>query len=302
MFSFSINDVGIKFISDDYALHEIVMIRSVTAIIFMYVLFVPFTKNFTLFKTKRLGMHLLRGLCIAVSNMFYFLGLSALTLAEATAIFFVSPLLITVFSVVFLKETAGIHRWGAVIVGFIGVLVIIRPGNGGFVFASLYPIGAAMGYAALHMITRKIGRSESGLTLSFYIQFTFVLVCIAFGLAIGDGRYAGQDDPSLEFLFRPWGPIAPEHWPILAIVAASAASAGYFISQAYRIAQAALVAPFEYVALPLSVFWGFVIFSDIPDLTTFLGMALILASGLYVIWRTNVRKVHKGKTAPRIRR
>jgi drug/metabolite transporter (DMT)-like permease len=302
MLCFSINDAGIKFLSDDYALHQIVLIRSFAAILVLITIFMPLAEDLKLFKTKRLGMHLLRGLCIAFANIMFFLGLAALPLAEGTAIFFISPVLITVFSVIFLREKVGIHRWSAVFVGFIGVLVIVQPGTDSFVLASLFPMCAALGYATLHMITRKIGRTESGLAMGFYIQVTFVFVCIAFGLTTGDGRYSGQDSVSLDFLLRAWGPIVLGDLPIIFLVGAMSALSGYFVSQAYRIAEAGLVAPIEFVAMPLSVLWGFLIFDAIPGLTTVMGMVLILASGLYTIWRAAVKKVHKGDTHPRYRR
>jgi drug/metabolite transporter (DMT)-like permease len=302
MLCFSINDAGIKSLSEDYALHQIVLIRSFAAILILITLFMPQSEDLKLFKTKRLGMHLLRGLCIAFANIMFFLGLAALPLAEGTAIFFISPVLITIFSVVFLREKVGIHRWSAVILGFIGVLVIVQPGTDSFVLASLFPVCAAFGYATLHIITRKIGRTEGGPTMSFYIQITFIFVCLAFWLMTGDGRYSGQNSISLEFLLRAWQPVILEDLPLLFLVGAMSALSGYFVSQAYRIAEAGLVAPFEFVAMPLAVFWGFVIFGTIPGLTTILGMVLILSSGLYIIWRATVKKVHKGDTHPRYRR
>ncbi|MGC6484945.1 MAG: DMT family transporter [Candidatus Puniceispirillales bacterium] len=302
VFCFSLNDSSIKFLSGEYALHQIVLLRSTIGMAILIAVFVPFAGTFSILKTRRLGFHLLRGLCVVFANMTFFLGISAMPLAEGTAIFFVSPLLITVFSVIFLKERVGVHRWAAVLFGLIGVLVILRPGTASFALASLLPIAAAVGYASLHMLTRHIGKTESALTMSFYIQITFIFICTGFGVVAGDGRFAGQDSIPLEFLFRAWGPIAPEDWIIFIIIGVSSAFGGFFISQAYRIAEAGMVAPFEYIAMPLSIFWGFMIFDAVPGPTTLIGMAMILLSGLYVIWRETVRKSAKVPDTPRYRR
>ena len=128
-------------------------------------------------------------------------------LAEATAIFFVAPLLITAFSAVFLKEPVGIRRWSALSIGFVGVIVIVRPGGLNFEWAFLLPLLAAVAYAALHTLTRNMGLSERASTMALYIQVTFIVVCTGMGVAFGDGRYAGSGHPAIEFLLRAW------HWP-----------------------------------------------------------------------------------------
>jgi drug/metabolite transporter (DMT)-like permease len=142
----------------------------------------------------------------------------------------------------------------------------------------------------MHMMTRHIGRTESGLTMAFYIQTTFILISLGFGAATGDGRFAGQDSIPLEFLFRAWGPIALDDWGLFLFLGAMIAFSSFFISQAYRIAEAGFVAPFEYIAMPLAIFWGIMVFDSFPDPIALLGMGLILFSGLYVIWRETVRK------------
>lgn len=302
VFCFSINDSSIKFLSGEYALHQIVLIRSALGMIVLLAIFVPLSGTFTILKTKRLGFHLLRGLSVVFANLTFFLGISVLPLAEGTAIFFISPMLITVFSVIFLKEKVGPHRWGAVVLGLIGVLIILRPGTSAFKLAALLPIASAIGYASLHMMTRHIGKTESALTMSFYIQFTFIIICTGFGIVAGDGRFAGHDSVPLEFLLRAWAPLAQEDWGVFLLIGVASAFGGFLISQAYRIAEAGMVAPFEYAAMPLSIFWGFMIFNVVPGMTTLLGMGLILFSGLYVIWRETVRKSAKVSDTPRYRR
>lgn len=299
---FSLNDVSIKFISGDYALHQIVLFRSVIGLGLLLGLLVPFSGGLPSLRTNRLGLHLLRGLCVVFANLCFFLGLASLQLAEGTAIFFISPILITVFSVVFLKETVGPHRWAAIFVGLVGVVIILRPGTSAFQIASLLPVAAAFGYAFLHMLTRYIGRTESALTMSFYIQVTFLLVCCLFGLVTGNGQFAGHENASVEFLFRAWISPQPDDLVFFLLIGFASAFGGFFISQAYRNNEAGYIAPFEYIAMPLAIIWGYLVFQDWPDQLSFLGMGLIIGSGLYVIWREIRAKTVAVPDTPRYRR
>ncbi len=288
VFFFSVNDTTIKFISGDYALHQIVLIRSVIGLILMLVLLAPFNGGLRVFHTKKPVAHVIRGGVTVIANMTLFLAFAALPLADATAIFFISPILITLFSMIFLKERVGPWRWLAIAIGFVGVLVMMRPGTDAFQVASLYSLAGALAYAALVTMTRRMGVTESALTMAVYIQIMFILVSICFGLVIGDGWLSGRADPSLDFLLRAWSWPAQEDYPLFLLVGFCVAGAGYLISQAYRVAQPAFVAPFEYIALPLAVFWGIVVFDEWPDLTAYVGMALIALAGIVTIWREAV--------------
>ena len=287
---FSINDVAIKFLSGGYALHQVVLIRSVIGLVVIVVLIAPLTNGWAIARTKRLPMHMLRGLCVVFANMTFFLGLAAMELAEAVAIFFVSPLVITIFSVIFLGERVGLRRWAAIGVGFAGVLVMMRPGTEAFQAASLFPLAAAFFYAAIHTLTRRIGGTESAATMAFYIQVMFILVCLLMGLAVGDGRFGDQSDPSLAFLLRAWDWPLVADYPVFLLIGTGIAIGGYLISQAYRVAEASLVAPFEYLALPMSVVWGMLVFDEYPVPLDYVGMALILGAGLFSIWRERAVK------------
>lgn len=297
---FSVNDTAVKFLSGDYALHQVVMIRSLFGLAFLLALLMPFTGGVAALATRRLGMHLLRAACVVFANMTFFLGLAALPLAEGVALFFVSPLIITLFSVIFLKETVGPRRWAAIAVGFVGVLIVLRPGTEVFQPAALLPIAAAVGYAALHMLTRHIGGTESALALTFYIQLSFIAVAGAMGLAFGDGRLAGTGDASLDFLLRAWTLPAAGDWWVFGLVGVASTLGGLFISQAYRVAEAAVVAPFEYLAMPLAVLWGVLVFDEWPDAVALAGIALIIASGLVIVWREAMGR--RTPPAPRYRR
>lgn len=299
---FSINDVAIKFLSDRYALHQVVFIRAFVGLLVFTAVVMPFAGGPALLRTRRPVVHLIRGLCVVCANMCLFLGLAALPIADATAIFFVSPLVITVFSVIFLKEVVGPRRWLSIAVGFAGVLVIVKPGTAAFQLAALLPVVAAVLYATLHMLTRKIGGTETAATMAFYIQFTFLVASAGFGLALGDGRFAGSGHPSLEFLFRAWVMPNPLDYAILAMLGVTGMLGGLFISQAYRLSEAAFAAPFEYVAMPMAIMWGGAVFGTWPDTSAWLGIALIIGSGLYLLWRESVTQGSVATPAPKYRR
>ena len=227
--------------------------------------------------------------------MCYFAALAVIPLAEATALFFVAPLFITLLSIPFLGEQVGPRRLFAVLIGFAGVLVMLWPsisqssGAPTVVVASL-PVAAALAYAAMQILTRRLGVTAKASAMAMYIQGAFILIGLGFWLIAGDGRYAsGEENPSLRFLLGPW--LWPEGNDIYLFAGCGLASAviGYSLSQAYRSANVAVVAPFEYIALPLAVFWGWVIWKDLPDAWTSGGILLIVGSGLFVYLREKQR-------------
>lgn len=285
---FSVNDTTIKFLSGDYPLHEVVLLRAAIGLVITMMFIAPFAGGLRVFRTRRLGAHLTRAGFTVIANITYYLGLAAMPMAQATAIFFICPILITLFSKVFLKESVGPWRWAAIAIGFVGVLIIVRPGAVAFQAAALLPIGAAICYAAFHTMTRRMGGTESAATLSVYVQVTFIVVSVIIGLLVGDGRFGEQDNPSLSFLLRGWSWPAPDDYVYFAIIGVGVACASFLISQAYRVAPPAFVAPFEYASMPLAVFWGWLVFNEWPTALTFVGIALIMAAGIVTVWREAV--------------
>ena len=301
--AFTLNDVGVKFLSGDYALHQIIFVRACFAFLLTLLIIIPLEGGFSLLRTKNIRLHIFRGLAVVLANMSFFMGLAAMPLAEATAIFFVSPLVITAFSVFFLKEKVGPWRWFAVAAGLFGAIVIIRPGTQAFQLAALLPIFAAVCYASLHMMTRKIGKTEKASTLAIYTQFVFLVASATIGLAFGSGEYATDIHPSIEFLTRAWVWPSTGDFLIMLCNGVTSATGGYMISQAYRQCEAAVIAPFEYVALVLAIIWGILIFSEWPDNFAWTGITLIFASGLLVLWREAVlkKRVANQRPMPRVR-
>lgn len=294
MSAITVNDLLVKLLSEGYALHQIVFIRSFFGIA-ISLIFLQFEGGWHLIRTDRPFAHAFRGILIVLCNLSFFMAIAAMPIGEATAIFFVAPLFITLLSVPMLGETVGPRRIAAVVIGFAGVIVMMRPGQSmdadGPGLVALLPIAAAATYAMFQLMTRQLRGSASAAAMAVYIQCTFLVVGLSFGLVTGDGRFAGgETNVSWVFLFRAW--IVPLWSDVPMFVGLGCVSAviAYCLSQAYRLAPAATVAPFEYIALPLSVMWGFLIWQDIPDLHAIAGIALILGAGLYVLARERVRR------------
>ncbi len=306
VFCISINDMLIKQLSGGYPLHQIVFARSAIGICFSLII-VQYEGGWGILRTDRPGLHLMRGILIVISNMTFFVALAALPLADATALFFAAPLFITLLSIPVLGEKVGPLRMGAVVFGFIGVIIMQRPwadageiGAGRLVL--LLPVIAALTYALNQLLTRKLGVTSKASALAVYIQATFIVVSLGFFVVAGDGRFAeGTANPSVEFLLRAWiWPAADDIW-VFAALGGNSAIIGYCLSQAYRMADAATVAPFEYIGLPLAVFWGWAIFADLPVWEVWLGIAMILAAGLFVFLREQqkARVIARGKIKAR---
>ena len=286
---FTTQDMTIKFINGDYALYQVMLIRSIVAMLFTLIIFVPIDGGFKYLRTQRLGLHLLRGFGIVVANLCFFTALITMPLAEVVAIFFISPLLITALSEFLIGEKVGLRSWIAVLVGLLGVMIILRPGFGLFNPASILPLVAALAYALVQITTRKMGVTEKASTMSFYIQLNLVVVSSLMGLIFGDGKLADQSQPINYYLLRAWIVPTWQDLMIMLVIGLLCGLGAYFISQAYRISKAGIIAPFEYVALPLSIFWSITIFGDWPDILSWLGMVLIAGAGLYVFYNESVQ-------------
>ncbi len=286
---FSVNDVSIKFLSDGYALHQVILIRAFVAMAFILTVIGWSDRGFAQLFTGRPGMHLLRVIIVMISNVTYFVGLATLPLADAVAVAYVSPIIITLLSIIFLHEKVGPRRWAAVIVGMVGVIVMLRPGAGVIQPAALLVLISAVMYAAGNLLVRHLGGTESAMTLSFYVQAGFIVVSLCMGLWVGDGHLATEQG-LWAFLFRPWIWPPLHDWPVFLATGLSVGIGGMMVTQAYRTTEAGLIAPFEYVGMPLAILWGLVVFGTFPDAISWLGIALICGSGLYVIWRETVRK------------
>ena len=286
---FSIQDVIIRWIGDSYPAFEIVFIRGLVALGPIGAM-VYFSGGFATLRTPYPRLNILRGVLALMSYTAYYMAMMAMPIAEATAIFFISPLLVMLLSAVFLKEPVGPRRWVAVLAGFAGVVVTFRPGAGLIDPVVILPLVAAVTQAVSSILTRRIGRSQTGASLAFYAMSVFVVLSGIFGALIGDGKFASFEHPSITFLLRAW--LTPNPLDILLMcICGGIAAVGFFcVAQAYRISPASTVAPFEFVAMPLAMLWGLLVWAEVPSQTTVFGVVLIVGSGLYVLNREAVRK------------
>jgi len=284
----TLNDVGIKLLSGDYPLHQMIFVRSIVGVAVSLV-FLQMEGGFALLRSKRPGLHLLRAALVVLSNMTFFTALAVMPLGAATALFFVAPLFITILAIPVLGEPIGRHRIAAVLIGLLGVTVMMAPGVdwGGIGRISLLlPVAAAMFYAGMQVLTRKLGAYTAASALALYIQLTFLTVSALFFVVAGDGRLAeGVTHPSVLFLLRAWVWPEPGDLWVFVFLGLMSAMIGYCMGRAYKLGNASVVASYEYAALPMALLWGWLVFGEVPRSVVWLGVALIAGAGLYVFAR-----------------
>ena len=283
--AFSVNDLVFKLLSGAYPLHEMTLVRSAVALALITV-FIRVTSGGLLpLRTQRPWMHVLRGGMMITANAAQYAALAALPLADATAIYYSAPLLITGFSVFLLRERVGPWRWLAVTAGLCGVVLIVRPGGSDYSTSALLAVFSATIYALSQILTRRLGRTDAALTMSFYGQVALNLAAMIVGLAFGSGAFGGTGNEAADFLLRRW--VWPEPFDLVLFVILGVISAvgGVMMTMAYRDGAPSLVASFEYLALPMSVICGLIFWQSLPDLWSTLGIVLILGAGLMVSYR-----------------
>lgn len=297
LFIFSLQDIAIKFIGGHYPVLEIVVFRSLVAIPLTLAMF-RMEGGRGLPKTQQHRREYLRGLFYFLSYTTHFMGLAALPLADIAVIRFSAPLIITMLSVWLLSEKVGLPRWIALLVGFSGVLLVVRPG-GEFNWGAVFTVASVLFYALAVMLTRKLQTTDSSATMSYYSSLVYVvatLVLLPIVWLIGDIPDA---HPSVAFLLRPW--VMP---PLIDAVIMSGlgviwAAGMYAAARAYSETVASVIAPFEYMSLPISVMWGFTLWHELPTLATWAGAALTIASGLYVLLSDQKARTDGRTSSPR---
>lgn len=281
---FSLQDIAVKWIGGDYPVMEIVTFRSLVALP-LTLLFFRYEGGQGLPTTQRHKLEYIRGLFFFLSYTTHFMGLAALPLAEIAAIRFSGPLMITILSVVMLGETVGPRRWLALLVGFMGVLLIVRPGLATFNLGSIFILISVLFYALATMLTRKLQTTDSSATMAYYSSLVYLIATVILSpLVIFVGDFPDAH-PSIAFLFRAWTMPSLLDWVIMSGLGFVWAGGMYFIARAYSMALASVVAPFEYLALPINVMWGFVIWREFPTWMTWAGATLTLGSGAYILYR-----------------
>jgi drug/metabolite transporter (DMT)-like permease len=279
---FSLQDVVIKLLSGGYPVHEVVVIRCLSALPILLVMIHRQVGLAAIVKGS-LGALILRGLFLVVSYSAYYLAFPVMKLADIVALYFTVPIFVTALAGPFLGEKIGWQRWGATLIGFAGVVVMLRPGTDVFNLTALMPVIAAAAYGSAQMMARKLGDHTPAIIMSFYQNLMFLLAAGLMALLFGRGvdHTAGG---VLDFLLRAW---AMPSWRDLLLLAACgpiSAIGMTMLSQAYRLAEANFVASFEYSGLIWATLWGFWVFGEVPDRTMIIGAALIVGAGLYMLY------------------
>ncbi len=272
IFFLTLSDANAKWLGTSYNPLQILFLRALIALPFVTALAVWLGARRVL-RTAHPGLHLTRGAINVVSACCFYLGLRALPLAEATAIAFAAPLFVTALSVLILKERVDGRRWLAVLAGFAGVLIIVRPGTDAFQAATLLPLTTAFLYAVMMITARGISRGEGMLTTTFYIV-------------------AGQLVCSAVALPWVWHTPAMVDLPYFAAVALFSTLGLALITQGFRIAPASVVAPFDYTGLIWATLLGWIFWREAPDAYAYLGALFIAGSGVYIAVR-EARGSHK---------
>lgn len=258
-------DALAKWLGADYPIGQIVFFRNLFGLLPTLVI-VWQLGGFALPRTQRWRMHLLRGLLGVTAQFSFFLGLRSLGLAEATAIAFAAPLMVTAMSVPLLGEKVGPRRWSAVVVGFLGVLIMVRPEPSSFQPAALLILLAAFCYGLIMVTTRMLARSDSNAAILLFGSTVSLAVSTVI-LPLG------------------WKTPALADLAVFAALGLIGGTGMFFITQAYRHAPAAVIAPFEYTALVVAAILGFLVWQEVPDLYVWLGAFVVIAAGIYIFYR-----------------
>ena len=284
MIVFSVQDGIMKHIYNFVSLYEIYLIRTVVSFV-LILLFLIITKKPIVFKSQYPFLTFLRVILFFFGFSSFYVSLTVLPLGTATALFFVTPFLITIFAHFFLKEEIGLRRWSAVVVGFIGVYVTLNPDFSNFNYLSLLPILCALCYSLSMIIIKKTSDKDSVYTQTFTFYIGAIIISIIFYFIIGDGKYNVSDHPASQFIFREWFVDFNSNILLMTATGVTATLAFLFLFTAYSIASPAVVSPFEYSILFWSPLVGWLYFDEIPSLNTVIGILIIVSSGVYIFMR-----------------
>ena len=284
MIVFSVQDGIMKHIYNFVSLYEIYLIRTVVSFV-LILLFLIITKKPIVFKTQYPLLTFTRVILFFFGFSSFYVSLTVLPLGTATALFFVTPFLITIFAHFFLKEEIGLRRWSAVVVGFIGVYVTLNPDFSNFNYLSLLPILCALCYSLSMIIIKKTSDKDSVYTQTFTFYIGAIIISTIFYFIIGDGKYNVSDHPASQFIFREWFVDFNSNILLMTATGVTATLAFLFLFTAYSIASPAVVSPFEYSILFWSPLVGWLYFDEIPSLNTVIGILIIVSSGVYIFMR-----------------
>ncbi len=270
MFMFSLLDAQAKYLSQSLHVLQIAWARHFGLLIVVAVVFWP-RHGRAVLRTTRPGLQLLRGVMVVSSTVLFLIAIKFVPLAEAVAVSFVAPFVVAALGGLLLKEQAGIRRWVAVLMGFAGTMIVIRPGFGVLHPAAFLVLGAASLFAGYQILARFMSDADNaGTTLSYT-------------------AIAGAAVLTLVVPFVWVWPATPLEAAMLAGLGLWGAAAEFAVIKAFEAAPGAVVAPFQYTMIIWATFYGFIVFADIPDVWTIVGAAVLIATGLYSFYQERPR-------------
>ena len=274
--AFSLMDIIVKW-SVDYPIGQVLFFRGFFGILF-YFFIIPRDRLHNFYQTKRAGLHTLRCLSGLIALVAIFIALRKLPLATVVSISFAAPIFTTIFSIFLLSEKVGIYRWLAVIVGFIGILVITEPGISELNIYYIFPIIFCLGLSYVAISIRQLSTTEPVWLISFYFSLSITL---------------------LSFLTIPQGWVMPnlEDFILLSFVGIFGGVANLWLGQSYKYSEVSLVTPLKYLALLFAIIFGYFIWGEVPTIKTLLGASLVIISTL-IIFRREIynKKIITSKT------
>jgi len=281
----SLQDAYIKDLSGGYPVHQMQTIRSGVALLLILGWIAIRGELKPLFTTRPSALLLARAFVLSLASLSFYLALAAMHFADAVSIYFSMPLMIAALSGLVIGETVPAWRWIAVGVAFVGVAIVMQPGSGVFEPASLIALFSTLCYAIGLMLTRPLGMKIDANVIGLWQVMFYTGSGALLSLVLGSGAFHEAAHPSLSYLTAGWK--MPNLADLLTLIGTGfgAAAATVLYTGAYKIASPSFVAPFEYSNLLWASLWGFVFWGDIPSSTTFGGASLIVAAGLWMIWR-----------------
>jgi drug/metabolite transporter (DMT)-like permease len=270
--AFAFMDSLLKFLTEHYPTMQVSAVRGFASLPFVLLPLV-FKRSWAELKPVRWKLHLMRGLLSVFLLGTFVYAIRVLSLADAYAIFLSAPLLVTALSVPILGEKVGWHRWLAIGIGLCGVLVMLRPSATSFMtMGALAAFVSAVAYAISVVSVRVLSKTDSNTSVVFWSMLIMTLVSTLLGL-------------------RDWQPIRIEHYSVIVATGALGALAIHLLTLAYRSAPASMIAPFEYTALLWGVGIDWLAWDTLPGFRVYVGGGIVVASGIYVIWRETRHKV-----------
>tara|TARA_B100000614_G_scaffold212968_1_gene196593 strand:+ start:242 stop:1123 length:882 start_codon:yes stop_codon:yes gene_type:complete len=267
--AFSLMDVIVKW-SDDYPVGQVLFFRGFFGIIPILFL-IPKDRYLDFYKTTRPMLHLKRCLAGLIALVAIFIALRNLPLATVVSISFAAPIFTTIFSIFMLNEKVGFYRWLAVIVGFVGIVIISEPGFSSLNFYYIYPIIFCLGLSYVAIAIRKLSSTEPVWLISFFFSFSIMILSFF-------SFYQNWILPSFIDLF------------LLAMIGILGGLANLWLSQSYKFSEVSLVTPLKYLALIFAIIFGYFIWDEIPTLKTLLGAALVILSSFIIFRREMILK------------